>query len=119
MTNIPYDFQERYDILVDKDKTDPKDRERKALFYILSGNIELFQKSNHIYDFADRSIKLDCIDSDNVDFSSGIKKLILLAFNLYNGYNHADVLDIFKSLDHDNFDLAINAIKIRFGREDI
>lgn len=116
MSNSPYDFQERYNQLLERDQTDTRNTERLALFYILAGNLDLYKKVNHIYDFKDHSIKPDCLECEEVDFSSGSQKLIMLAFNLYNGYTGADVLDIFRSLDYENFDLAINAIKLRFNR---
>jgi hypothetical protein len=90
------------------------DLERRALFYVLCGNDDLYSKIQHIYDFEDNSIKPDCLESEDVDFSGGSAKLIRLAFNLYNGFP-ADISDTFYSLDEANSELAINAIKLRFG----
>lgn len=110
------ELQDRYQLFLARDNTSIQDNERKSLFYVLSGNYDLYTNSGKIYDFDDHSIKMDCLDNGEVDFTSGTRKLIHLAFNLYNGYHGADILDIFSSLDSDNFDLAINAIYIRFGR---
>jgi len=43
-----------------------------------------------------------------------LKELIRLAFNLFNGNYKADVLNSFSGLDDDNFEIAINALIIRF-----
>lgn len=114
--DFKYSFQERYSLLLKKDQTDTMNTERLVLFYILAGNLDLYKKINYIYDFKDHSIKPSCLESTEVDFSSGSQKLIMLAFNLYNGFTGADILDVFSSLDYENFDLAINAIKLRFNR---
>ena len=105
--------EQRLQELLAKDKTHPKDMERKAMFYILSGNDDLYSKVHHIYDFQENSIKSECLESDNVDLSSSARRLINLAFNLYNGLP-ADVSDTFYLLDEDNSQLAIEAIKLRF-----
>ncbi|MGV8147045.1 MAG: DUF6075 family protein [Alkaliphilus sp.] len=107
----------RYEEMIQEDNTYPKDIERQALFYILSGNSDLYTKKNHIYDFEDHSIKLDCLNNETVDFSSSSKALIRLGFNLYNGYtdNHTSPCNLFYSLDEDNYNLAINGTDIRFG----
>lgn len=147
------DHEARFIQLLEIDRTHSKDVERKALFYILSGNMDLFKKAEHIYDFNDHSIITYCLGYTHVeieenqevgegwvkrcvicelpldvnerykcsycsklpDFCSSSRKLIKLGFGLYNGYS-ADVLDIFSALDDDNFLLAIDAIKIRFGK---
>lgn len=147
------DHEARFIRLLEMDRTYLKDVERKALFYILSGNADLFKKVEHIYDFNDHSINTHCLGytqeeieenqevgevwmercaicklpldvnedykcsycSNSPDFCSSSRKLIILGFGLYNGYS-ADVLDTFSALDDDNFLLAIEAIKIRFGK---
>jgi len=110
-----YDFEDRLNQLLERDRTHQKDIERKALFYIVAGSHDLYKKADHIYDFKDHSIKPECLESESVDFSSGSRKLIQLAFNLYNGYP-ADVLDTFNVLDDHNFNLAMDALRIRFNR---
>ncbi|WP_176699065.1 DUF6075 family protein [Clostridium sp. C105KSO13] len=51
-----------------------------------------------------------------IDLSGGVKALIRLGFNLYNGMNQkgTDICDIFWNLDEQNRRLALNAIQIRF-----
>lgn len=99
--------------LMNKDRTPLDDMERKAFFFIIAGNDDLYSKVNFIYDFKKRSIKPDCFENESVDFCSSSNRLIKLAFNLYNSYP-ADVYDTFYLLDDKNFKLAINAIRIRF-----
>lgn len=106
-------IQERVNQCMEKDKTHKRDSERISLFYILAGNDDLYSKINYIYDFKERIIKSECLESGDVDFSSSSQRLIKLAFNLYNGYP-ADVLDTFIGLDEDNFKLALNSLVVRF-----
>ncbi len=110
-----YNFEDRFKEFLEKDNTADGDVERKALFYILAGNLDLYRKANYIYDFKDRSIKPECLESEEVDFCSSSKKLIRLAYNLYNSYP-ADVMDTFSVLDEENFELALNAIEGRFRK---
>lgn len=106
-----------YHKMIQRDNTYPTDHERQALFYILSGNFDLANKVNHIYDFGDHSIRPECLQSTQVDFSSSAKSLIRLSFNLYNNYEDGFTtpLDIFHNLDDRNYILAFNAIHVRFG----
>lgn len=108
--------KERFQALMSKGEVHPQDKERASLFWILSGNSDIYGKVHHIYDFEENAIKPECLESGDVDFSSSSERLVRLAFNLYNGYP-ADVLDSFQSLDEDNFRLALEAIKIRFNME--
>jgi hypothetical protein len=109
--------KERFNELLQSDNTYREDVERRSLFYILSGNEDLFRKRNHIYDFNDHSIEPDCLNSENVDFSTSSKALIRLGFNLYNSYsdNSMSPVDILYSLDGNNYNLAMNGMAIRFG----
>lgn len=115
--SLLYRFEDRYTDLLARDNTDARDVERNALFWILASNLDLYAKVSHIYDFEDRSIKPQCLDSDDVDFCSSSQKLIKLAFNLFNGFP-ADILETFYVLDDDNFKLAMTAIRIRFNKGD-
>ena len=116
--NFLYDSEERLKQLVKRDGTNESDIERKAMFYILAGNYDLYNKIDFIYDFKDHNINIDCLENEDVDFSSSSSNLIKLAFNLYNGYP-ADVLSTFVGLDDSNFALALKAIEIRFGKMDV
>ena len=103
--------------LINRDGTYPKDLERISLFYILSGNADLYIKSRSIYDFANHQIEPNCLQQDSsVDFCSSSRALIKLAYNLFNSYqvDNASPMDLLSILDTDNFWLAIESIKIRF-----
>jgi hypothetical protein len=97
------------------------DVERTALYYIISGNKYLYTKRNCIYDFEKNISKFSGFDSINTDFSTSSKALIRLAMNLFNGYkdNFSDPFNLFGYLDIENYNLAINSVKIRFhyGKE--
>lgn len=103
-----------YAELLEKANVHQSDNERKALFWILGNNDDLYSKINHIYDFKDNSIKPECLESADVDFCSSSRRLIELAFNLYNGYP-ADVLNSLNGLDYKNFEMVMKALKIRFN----
>lgn len=109
---------EQFEQLIKRDGTHSGDTERRALFWILSSNDDIMKKVGHIYDFEENWIKLECLESPDVDFCSSSRSLIRLGFNLYNGYheNGTDVLSIFCTLDDQNYAIAMEAIKIRLGR---
>lgn len=117
MTFLNKLHEQRFDFLTQEDVTSPYDNERQALFYILSGNSDLFSKRNYIYDFDERCISIDCLDSDKVDFSTSAKALVRLGFNLYNRYSddRTNPMDIFYSLDSSNYNIAMFATDLRFG----
>ncbi len=106
--------QERFETLLKKDRTNPKDTERLSMFYIFAVNSDLFSKSKHLYNFFEHWIEPDALRE--VDLSHGTRALVLLAYNLYNGFECPSVRDVFCYLDHNCFEAAMNAIKIRFGR---
>jgi hypothetical protein len=95
------------------------DLERMSLFYIISGNDDLFRKKNYIYDFNENSIRPECLSSGKVDFSSSSKSLIHIGFNLYNGYmcENMNLLWLLASLDAANLILLMNAIHLRFNNK--
>ena len=107
------EHEERYFELLEKDNTSRTDLERYSLFYILA-NSDIFSKIDYIYDFKNHWIKIDCFEK--TDFSSTSKKMVELAFNLYNGNPAPDPLTIFGGLDDDNFQICLNAISIRFSQ---
>ena len=109
-------YNDNYTELLIKDKTAETDVERKALFRILSTD-DLLRKVTHLYDFKEHSIKPESLENGEVDLSSSSRKLVLAAFNLYNGHYKADLWDTFAGLDDENFDLMIQAIKIRFNKD--
>ena len=108
--------KEWYSQLLKEDGTHPDDYERKALFFVISGNRDLYRKRSSIYNFKKHHI-LDCLSNREVDFSSGCKALIRLDFNLYNGYTDDDSspFSLMCHLDGENRRLALDAIAIRFA----
>lgn len=111
---------ERFNELLKRDGTNPRDLERQSLFYILAyaNEGDLFNKVNHIYDFDENCIKLECLEGSTVDLCSSAVSLIRLGFNLFNGHSEgrSDVLSIFGALDDANYNIAKKAINIRFNR---
>ncbi len=105
--------------LVQKDGTHPKDVERISLFYILSGNTDLYAKARYIYDFMNHQIVPDCLYDGGVDFCSSSRALIRLGYNLYNGYqdDQTSPIHLLSGLDSDNYLLATKSMDIRFGYE--
>lgn len=88
-----------------------RDRERASLFYILSGNEELYNQIDKIYSFTDNMIKTK---GKKILSSSG-ERLLKLAFQLYNGLsNSISVTEVFQNLDSNNKRLALNAIAYRY-----
>jgi hypothetical protein len=88
------------------------DLERLAMFYILSGNADLWKKGAYnFYNFEDHSIILK---RKKIDLCTSSKALINLAFHLYNGHGKDTLTDTFQSLDEKNKQLAFNAIEIRY-----
>jgi len=116
MVYLDEGHEKRFQGLMAEDHTGDCDKERKSLFYILTGNSDLYQKRRLLYDSKNHCIiPLLTQRKVRVDLSSGTKALVQLGFNLYNGMNRdANVSDIFWHLDEQNKMLALNAIKIRF-----
>lgn len=106
-------FNSNFEILTKRDQTHPEDIERMALFIIIAGNEDLFEKARYIYDFEDHSIIPEVLDSESVDFCGSSRALVKLGYNLFNGFP-ADVMETFRRLDDDNYALAMAAIKKRF-----
>lgn len=94
------------------------DVERAALFFIMSGSDWLYDRKDMIYDFEKNCLKLDFDENgdllDNLYLSSSELSLLKLAIQLYNGNGATSVNEIFNTLDSDNANLALNAIKIRY-----
>jgi|LSQX01.1.fsa_nt_gb hypothetical protein len=110
------EHKNRFINMVTKDNTYFRDIERVSLFYIISGNYELYINHRYVYDCREHRICFTFKEL-GINFSSGIISLIKLAFNLYNGWADEDTtpLNLLSSLDNINLKLASNAIKIRFN----
>lgn len=102
-----------YKELLIRDDTSNSDLERLSLFYILANVSDLHNNIDNIYNFDNKSIKLNCYDK--LDLSSSSLVLLTLAFNLYNNCKKVNVLD-FSCLDDTNYKIAIDAINIRFNK---
>ena len=108
--------RERFILMVKEDGMYPGDSERASLFYLIAGNGDLYRKRKFIYDTTGHCIRT-CLSNPDVDFSSGMKSLVRLGFNLYNGWSdkYTTPLSLLSSLDDSNLQLAGNAIMIRFN----
>ena len=108
--------KERFTTMIIEDDMSPCDVERASLFYIISCNEDLYRKRRYIYDTYEHCIRT-CLDNTEVDFSSGMKSLIRLGFNLYNGWSdrYTTPMSLLGSLDNRNLQLAGNAIMTRFN----
>lgn len=109
------DHKNRYLELIKKAHVNIHDVERQSLFYMISGNKDLYKKKHYIYDFYENAILSDCITAGEVDFCSSSKALIRLGYNLYNSYrdDYTSPLSILGGLDSKNLFLAYQAILIR------
>lgn len=112
---IDNSHQDRFAALMAADHTSWSDTERISLFYLISGNEDLYARHRHIYDFENHAIRR-CIETGEVDFSSGMAALLRLGFNLFNGYKdqYTAPLEVFWNLDMDNRLLAYGALRLRF-----
>ncbi|MDR0286137.1 MAG: DUF6075 family protein [Clostridiales bacterium] len=113
---IDNSHKNRYSKLITVSGVHEYDSERQSLFYIISGNDDLFQKKKYIYDFYENFIIKDCLlPYNSIDFCSSSKSLIRLGFNLFNGYwEYFDSpLELFGLLDHKNLFIACNALLLR------
>lgn len=113
---ISHLHRERFINMTVEDHMSIDDLERASLFCILSGNDDLYVKRKFIYDCNEHSIH-PCLEDSDVDFSSGMRSLIRLRFNLYNGWSdvYTTPLYLLGSLDRRNLLLAENAMMIRFN----
>ncbi len=65
----------------------------RALIYALGITEDIRKHFKQVYDIEDDSIKPNCVNSDWVTGSD--KRILKLAFNLFNDYNKCDVSDVF------------------------
>lgn len=109
--------KERFINMMIEDNMSIHDLERASLFYIITGNDDLYRKRKFIYNTCEHSIRA-CLNDANVDFSASMGSLIRLGFNLYNGWSdiYTTPMSLIRSLDNQNLLLARNAIIIRFNR---
>lgn len=107
-----------YQNLITEDNMFHDDMERASLFYIISGNEDIYKKRQYIYHCGEHCIK-DCLEHGSVDLSSGMRSMIRLGFNLYNGWSdeYTTPIYLFGNLDEQNRKVAYNALLMRFNRK--
>lgn len=121
MEFLSQEHEKNFNNLIKKGDVRSGDIERKSMFYIISGNNDLFKQVNNIYNFKDDELqeRKETLEGDlyfpNVLTSNSSQKLLNLAVQLFNNTKDQNVLDTFSGLDSENFQLALNAIKIRFN----
>lgn len=123
MEFLSQEHEKNFNNLIKKGDVRSGDIERKSMFYIISGNNDLFKQVNNIYNFKDDELqeRKETLEGDlyfpNVLTSNSSQKLLNLAVQLFNNTKDQNVLDTFSGLDSENFQLALNAIKIRFNQQ--
>lgn len=106
----------RFYTIIDKDSTSEFDSERISMFYIISGNTELYSHLHEIYDCRTHRLKQNPLHKLEYMCSSS-QKLLMLALHLYNSRNCKNItpFEILNNLDRYNLDLALNALHLRFS----
>lgn len=112
--------RKRFSKLITDDGTYTDDPERASLFFLISGNEDLYKRRKYIYDMEEHCIR-NCLDNGGIDFSSSMRSLIRLGFNLYNGWSdsHTTPLSILGCLDRRNLLLAGIAVMVRFSAKPV
>jgi hypothetical protein len=80
-----------------------------AAFYILTSSQDL--RSKFIKHIGNDGI--DFLKMKKVDMGSGLNTLVKLANNLFNGDSKVSPSDLLNTLDEDNFEVSIHAIRLR------
>ena len=117
--------EDRYNILIKRGiGVRPGDMERIPAMYILAGNDGLYSKVDKIYDFKngyfDLEIKVICEECEKmkvdwkVEMSTSEERLASLAFDIFSGRSFIGVCNLFRALDINNVQLALNAIKLKY-----
>ena len=121
MEFLSQEHEKNFNNLIKKGDVRSGDIERKSMFYIISGNNDLFKQVNNIYNFKDDELqeRKETLEGDlyfpNILTSNSSQKLLNLAVQLFNNTKDQNVLDTFSGLDSENFQLALNAIRLRFN----
>ena len=106
--------EERFNNLIELAKTPDYDTERKAFIYIISSCDNLYKIREKLYDFEADFPRF--VDLEELELDPAMSKLVYIAFSLYNGHNPDtySLVDLFRRFDDDAFNIAVNALKIRF-----
>lgn len=113
------EHEERFEELKKKSGCTYSDKERLALFHVISGVPDLYFKVNQIYDFENNKIMLTFTNdgepiTNELCLCSSANALLKLGIQLYNGCGSQNINDTFKYLDYDNVILALNSITVRY-----
>ena len=112
---LNHEHKQRFLSMICKDTTSEHDTERLTLFYILAGNDDIRRKPiDAFYDFENHVIRRSGTKKYYL-CSSGMA-LLKLAFNLYNPRLKSDTYETFYNLGKENFNLAMNALRLRFKK---
>jgi len=106
--------EERFNNLIQLARTPDYDTERKGFIYIISSCDDLYEIREQLYDFEADFPKF--VDIEELELHPAMAKLLYIAFTLYNGHNpdSYSLVDLFGKFDDYAFNVAINALKIRF-----
>lgn len=109
-----YEHKERYLELVERDSLDGADAYRETLFYILSSCDDLYHQAHKLYDFEEKRIIIE----NEADLTGSTNRLVALGFELFTNRNvmEMDTVNIFDYLDSNFFNIAINALRVRFRK---
>lgn len=107
---------ERFYTMLTYDRTRSGDRERESMFFIISGNQELYEHSSLIYNYQTHRLRPNGLNKlDHMCSSS--KKLLRLSLHLYNSCTLSELTpySLLNNLDSENLNLALNGMLIRFS----
>ena len=110
------EHERRFYTMLDQDRTRDGDREREAMFYILSGNKELYSHVHEIYSCQAHRLRPNPLNKLEYMCDSS-KDLLRLALHLYNCSIHHEMApcDFLGSLDSRNLRLALDGMFLRFS----
>jgi hypothetical protein len=93
------------------------DRERLPLFYILSAFEDTYECNPLFYNYEKNCIHSTAFSHVRLDYDSH-EELVRLGFNLYNSSHKCNPCEMLITCGNSEREVAIEAIKIRFGMED-
>lgn len=101
------------------------DLEREVVMYILSGGKGLYDKVDNLYNFKENRFKFETVENKfgkkeiifDEPLSSSERSLVLLALELYSGFNYVSILSIFDHLYDNNIKIALNSFKIKYYKQ--
>lgn len=123
------EHEERLLDLIEKDNTFERDVDRLSMFYLVSCDNDIYRKfiEYKLYDFKEHTIIPKNYTWNFL--SSSQEKILFLGYNLFNSHSPGDTIkdvnkkeianrmlepiNLFTSLDRDNFEVIMNAIKLR------